>query len=109
MNAASMTPALLELVASRFKALSEPVRLQMLSALNSGEMTVSEIMAATDIPQANVSRHLKVLYELGFVRRRREGPFVYYALANKHVFQLCDIMCSQLEVETRNRNRLLAG
>jgi ArsR family transcriptional regulator len=109
MNIASMTPEVLELVASRFKALAEPVRLQILAALKDGEQTVSELMTATDVPQANASRHLKVLHDLGFVRRRRDGPFVYYALANKRVFQLCEIMCGQLEHESQQRKKLFAG
>lgn len=109
MNIDSMTPAVLELLASRFKALSEPVRLQILNALKHGEQTVSNLMATTDVPQANVSRHLKVLHDMGFVRRRREGPFVYYTLVNERAFQLCDIMCGQLEMEYQTRQELLAG
>lgn len=103
-----MTPELLALVAERFRALAEPARLQILNALRGGEMTVGELVEATGLGQANVSKHLQLLYGLGFVRRRKEGLFVYYALADARVFQLCDIMCGRLEVEVKARRKLLA-
>jgi DNA-binding transcriptional ArsR family regulator len=104
----TMTPELLALVAERFKALAEPARLQILNALCCGELTVGELVAATELGQANVSKHLQLLHSLGFVSRRKEGLFVYYALADKNVFRLCDIMCGRLEAETRTRGKLLA-
>lgn len=103
-----MTPELLALVAERFKALAEPARLQILNALRGGEMTVGELVDATELGQANVSKHLQLLYSLGFVSRRKEGLFVHYALADKSVFQLCEIMCGRLEAETKTRRKLLA-
>ena len=103
-----MTPELLALVAERFKALAEPARLQILNALRGGEMIVGELVDATELGQANVSKHLQLLYSLGFVSRRKEGLFVHYALADKSVFQLCDIMCGRLEAEVKMRRKLLA-
>jgi DNA-binding transcriptional ArsR family regulator len=104
---ASMTPELLELVAERFKALAEPVRLQILSALRRGELTVGELVEETGLGQANVSKHLQLLHGVGFVRRRKEGLFVYYALADRTVFELCDIMCGRLAAEAKSRRKLL--
>lgn len=103
-----MTPKVLGLVAERFKALAEPARLQILNALRTGEMTVSELVEETELGQANVSKHLQLLHTLGFVTRRKEGLFVYYALADRSVFQLCDIMCGRLEAEMKARRKLLA-
>lgn len=103
-----MTPKVLELVAERFKALAEPARLQILYALRAGEMTVGELVKATEFGQANVSKHLQLLHGLGFVRRRKEGLFVYYALADKRVFQLCDLMCVRLEAEMKTWRKLRA-
>lgn len=104
----SMTPELLALIATRFKALGEPARLQILNALRKGEATVTDIVGETDLGQANVSKHLQLLHSMGFVRRRKDGLYVYYMLADKSVFQLCDIMCGRLEAETRTRRKLLA-
>ena len=103
-----MTPELLVLVAERFKALAEPARLQILNSLRRGEVTVGDLVDATELGQANVSKHLQMLHALGFVNRRKEGLFVYYSLADKSVFQLCDLMCARLEVEMKTRRKLLA-
>ena len=103
-----MTPEVLALVAERFKALAEAARLQILNALRGGEMTVGELVDATELGQGNVSKHLQLLHSLGFVRRRKEGLFVYYALADKSVFRLCDIMCDRIAAETKTRRKLLA-
>ena len=104
----SLTPELLELLADRFKALAEPARLSILNHMRSGEMSVGDLAEKTGFGQANVSKHLQVLNTVGFVRRRKEGLFVYYALADKSVFQLCDIMCARLEAQVKARARILA-
>ena len=102
-----LTAELLSLVAERFKALAEPARLSILNTLRDREMTVTELMEATGLAQANLSKHLQLLYALGFVDRRKEGLFVHYRLADQDVFELCDIMCGRLEKEADLRTRLL--
>lgn len=104
-----MTPELLALVAERFKALAEPARLQILNALRGGEMSVTDLVDATGLGQANVSKHLQLLHGLAFVSRRKAGLFVYYALADESVFQLCDLMCGRLEAAARARRKILAA
>lgn len=94
---AGMSPALLELVAERFKALGEPARLRILQSLRDGEKTVTELMRETGLSQANTSRHLQLLYGLGFVSRRKDGLYVLYQLADDSVLRLCDLMCGRLE------------
>ena len=103
-----MSPQLLELVAERFKALAEPARLQILDCLRNREMTVGELADATGMGQANVSKHLGLLLKLGFVARRKEGLFAWYALTDRRVFQLCDLMCARLESEVAHRRKTLA-
>jgi ArsR family transcriptional regulator len=105
----SLSPQLLELVAERFKALGEPARLQILNQLRGGEMTVTELVETTGLGQANVSKHLALLLNLGFVSRRKEGLYVYYALADARVFKLCDIMCARIESEVDARQKALAS
>jgi DNA-binding transcriptional ArsR family regulator len=109
MAAIPMTTELLTLVAERFKALSEPARLEILNLLREGEMTVGELVDATSLGQANVSKHLRLLFNMQFVTRRKDGLFVYYALADRSVFQLCDVMCHRIVRETKQRGRLVAG
>ena len=96
-----MTSDLFEPVAERFRALGEPARLRILNALLSGEAAVGELARATGLTQANLSKHLQLLHTLGFVRRRKQGLFVYYALADQDIFRLCDIMCGRVPANRR--------
>lgn len=107
MSGLAMTPEVLELIAARFKALAEPARLQILQSLRAGERTVTELVDECGLGQANMSKHLQQLHALGFVQRRKEGLFVYYALADKSVLRLCDLMCGRLEAEMKARHKLL--
>ena len=102
-----MSPQLMDLVAERFKVLAEPARLQILSQLRDREMTVSDLVEATGMGQANVSKHLALLLSLGFVARRKEGLYAFYALADSRVFQLCDLMCARIESELNTRRKAL--
>ena len=104
-----LTPELLELIATRFKVLAEPARLEILNALKQGELTVTELVDRTGLGQANVSKHLQLLLSHGFVERRREGLFAYYELADKDVLRLCDIMCGRLEAENNARRKIVGA
>lgn len=103
----TLSPEAMELVAERFRALAEPARLQILQALRDGERSVSGLVEATGLSQANASKHLQLLFGLGFLDRRREGQFTYYRLADQDVFRLCDIMCGRIEAEATERQALL--
>jgi DNA-binding transcriptional ArsR family regulator len=94
-------------LAECFKALAEPARLRILTTLGQGEMTVSQLIEATGMGQANVSKHLQLLLALGFVERRKEGLYTYYALADRDVFRLCDLMCGRLDRDLRARQKML--
>jgi len=87
------------MIASRFRALAEPTRLAILHALEGKELTVTELVEATGLGQGNLSKHLQQLHAGGYVSRRREGLFVHYALADKDVLALCEIMCHRIEVD----------
>ena len=93
------TPALLDLVAGRFRALGEPARLGILHALEDGPCTVTQLVGLTGLGQANLSKHLQQLHAAGFVSRRKRGMFVDYALADERVLQLCELMCGRLDEE----------
>lgn len=107
MTEVTMSPELLELVADRFKALGDPARLRILSALRRGELAVNELVEQTGLTQANVSKHLALLLRLSFVRRRRSGTYTYYALADRGVFRLCDLMCGRIEGALTQQRRAL--
>lgn len=72
-----------------FKALSDEKRIRILKLLNVREMCVCELMIALDTTQPNLSHHLKILENQGFITRRKEGKWAYYSLTNpKDIEQL---------------------
>ncbi|HEY8369267.1 MAG TPA: metalloregulator ArsR/SmtB family transcription factor, partial [Thermodesulfobacteriota bacterium] len=87
-------PDALELVAARFRALGEPVRLRLLQRLQDGEAQVSELARHIGTTQPNVSKHLKVLQDAGLVVRRQEKTSAFYSIADPVVFTLCELVCS---------------
>lgn len=62
------------------KALSDPVRRQILEHLKRGRMPAGQIAELFDISAPAVSRHLSVFKDAGLVRDYREGKFVFYEL-----------------------------
>jgi ArsR family transcriptional regulator, arsenate/arsenite/antimonite-responsive transcriptional repressor len=64
-----------------FKGLADVTRLRIISLLLHGELCVCDIQRVLDSPQPNVSRHLTYLKNAGIVSDRREGPRMYYRLA----------------------------
>jgi DNA-binding transcriptional ArsR family regulator len=91
-----MTREALDLVAARFRALGEPLRLRMLQELERGERSVSALAENVESTQPNVSKHLKILQDAGLVKRRQQGTTVYYSIADELVFELCEMICSRL-------------
>ncbi len=94
MTRARLPAAMLAELADRFKALAEPNRLAILSTLHAGELSVGALVEATGLGQANVSKHLDTLRRYGFVERRKDGLNVFYRVADRDVFRICDIMCA---------------
>lgn len=62
------------------KALSDPVRREILSMLKSGRKSAGEITEHFEITAAAISRHLSVLKEADLIRDKREGKFIIYEL-----------------------------
>ena len=65
---------------SRFESLGDENRLRILTLLERHEFTVSELVSVLQLPQSTVSRHLRVLADDGWVRRRQDGKTRYYRL-----------------------------
>ena len=86
-----------QLIARRFRALSEPMRLKLVMALMSGPRNVGELVEVTAASQANVSRHLHTLTDAGILSREKKGLFVYYQIADTSIFDLCELVCGRLE------------
>jgi ArsR family transcriptional regulator len=68
-------------LARTFHALSDDTRLQIVDCLLDGERCVCELTDTLNAGQSRLSFHLKVLKDAGLVTDRRDGRWVYYALA----------------------------
>jgi DNA-binding transcriptional ArsR family regulator len=100
---------LAELIARRFRAIGEPMRIRLLDRLRDGEATVGELSEATAASQQNVSKHLAVLADAGILGRRKEGNRVYYRIVDEGVFALCEQVCGSVQQQLRALNALVAG
>jgi DNA-binding transcriptional ArsR family regulator len=69
------------IAALRFRALGDETRLLLLELLVDGERTVADLMQLTGLGQSLVSHHLRTLRNAGLVVTRRDGRWIYYALA----------------------------
>jgi DNA-binding transcriptional ArsR family regulator len=106
-NKAVMSDAQVEETARLFGILSEPSRLKLLRTLMGGALTVTELIGATGLKQANVSKQLGVLLEANFVAKEKEGNFARYSIADPHLYTLCELMCGRIENVARARHAAL--
>ena len=60
------------------KALSDPIRREILNLLKSGRLSAGEITEHFAVTAPSISRHLSVLKEADLIRDTREGKFIYY-------------------------------
>ena len=102
-----ISPQGLLYVADRFKVLSEPARLKLLMALETGEHNVSALIKLTSLSQANVSKHLGILMRAGMIGRRKEGLKSFYYICDPQIMKLCDLMCAHLERDFAERAKHL--
>ena len=100
---------LADLIARRFRALSEPLRVRILDVLRDGELSVNALAEQLGAGQQNVSKHLAVLVESGMLARRKDGIHVYYRIADDGVFALCDQVCGALQAQFSTLNALVGG
>lgn len=85
-----------ESVARYFSVLGEPTRLRILHTLCREERCVNDIIKLTSLAQANVSRHLGLMYQAGLLSRRREGTQVFYRVADPVYVELCRTVTRQV-------------
>ena len=81
------------------KALSDPIRREILNLLKSGRLSAGEICDHFDVTGASISRHLSVLKEADLIRDTREGKFIYYDL-NASVLEEIMLWITDLKGET---------
>ena len=85
--------------AETFKALSDPVRRQILELLKNGRLSAGDIAGHFDMAQATVSYHLKILKQADLIRETREKNFIFYEL-NLTVLEEIMMWLPELKGET---------
>lgn len=83
------------------RALSDPIRRQILNLLKEGRLSAGEIVERFDVTGASISRHLSVLKEADLIRDSREGKFIYYEL-NASVLEEILLWIADLKGEESN-------
>ena len=90
---------LAELIARRFRALGDPLRVRILDLLRDEELSVTMLAGRLGAGQQNVSKHLGVLVESGMLARRKQGTHVYYRIADDGVLALCEQVCGGVQAQ----------
>ena len=83
------------------KALSDPIRREILNLLKQGKLSAGQICEHFDVTDAAISRHLSVLKEADLVRDNREGKFIFYEL-NTSVLEEIMLWVKELKGEDQN-------
>jgi DNA-binding transcriptional ArsR family regulator len=86
-----------------FNALSDPIRLEIIELLREGEKCVCEITPYLKLAQPLVSRHLKILKNAGLVKRRKDGTWHMYSIANPEVYDVVDALTPELLAALKQR------
>ena len=87
-------------LAAKFKALSDPVRLRLLSSVAShagGAACVCDISAGVDVSQPTISHHLKVLRDAGLLTSERRASWVYYSVVPEELMTLSSLLSVSAE------------
>ncbi len=96
-----------------FKSLSEETRLRILLLLQGhGELCICDLMAALELPQSTISRHVAYLKNAGWLQDRRGGVWMYYSLVSDlpkpsaDLLQVACALCAALAGAEQDRLRL---
>lgn len=100
---------LVEMVARRFAALGEPMRVRLLDALRRrGEASVGELASEIGAGYANVAKHLSLLHQQRILGRTKQGTKVVYRITDQTVLQLCEVVCGSLASQLQELEELVS-
>lgn len=94
-------PVQADQVCGLFKALADPIRLQVIEVLSSGERCVCDLGADLGLAQSRLSFHLKVLKQAGLLQDRQQGRWSYYSLRPQALQQLSGWLVQQIDQPSR--------
>ena len=83
------------------KALSDPIRREILQLLKAGRLSAGEIAEKFPVSGAAVSKHLSVLKDADLIRDAREGKYIYYGI-NTSVLEEVMLWLSSLKGENHD-------
>jgi len=83
---------LFELQCEVCKAMSHPLRLEIVELMNQNEIAATRLLARLGISKANLSKHMTQLVQTGIAEQRREGRQVFYRLTHPEIHEACTIM-----------------
>lgn len=101
-----MKKEIFELQAEICKTMANPKRLEIISALEEGELSAGDLVERLGITKANVSQHLAVLRQRRVVAARRVGVHIYYRINNPKILEACALMRAVLMEQIEETNRL---
>ncbi len=103
-----MNDTQLEAIAETFAALADHSRLLILHTLQRHPCYVNELCEKTGLKQANASKQLGILRNAGLIDGQRQGNLVRYSISEPMIFEICELVCSKIERDTRRRFEELA-
>jgi DNA-binding transcriptional ArsR family regulator len=86
-----------EKLAKILKVLGDPNRLNIVMSIGRDSRSVTEIINVTGLSQTLVSFHLKALRTASIVKTERDGPFIYYSLADTTLVDILDELSDTAE------------
>lgn len=98
---------LYELQAELCRALSHPVRLELIHLLRDGPKRVGDLAQITRNNQGTVSRHLAVLRNSGILTAQQHGRDILYQLIDPRISDLCDLIRQVLVEQAFRRSQVL--
>jgi ArsR family transcriptional regulator len=87
------------------KTLANDKRQMILAALRDRELSVSQLVEATEIPQATLSQHLSRMRAHGVVSVRRDGAFAFYSISNPKLIQAFDLITEVMQESMDERSK----
>ena len=107
MSTQNLKQQLFEQFARVGKAMSSPVRLDLLECLGQGQRSVEALAEKCGLPVSNASHHLQQLRQAGLVSASKDGLYVYYRLAGDEVIGLLNALRSVAEQNNAEVDRLI--
>ena len=107
MSTQNLKQQLFEQFARVGKAISSPVRLDLLECLGQGQRSVEALAEKCGIPVSNASHHLQQLRQAGLVSASKDGLYVYYRLAGDEVVGLLNALRNVAEQNNAEVDRLI--